>query len=386
VTGTNRGKTALVAGAALALCATLAAGAFAASTNFTEPASSPEAAGDTPREVVAADLDGDSDTDLVFPNTFANQVTVLKNDGSGDLDEANSSPEAANGRPSAVAAADLDGDGDADLAVANSSPGAVTILRNNGSGNLTELATSPEPIAAAPFAIVAADLDDDGDPDLAVANSEAGTVLVLRNNGSGNFAEIGSSPEAVGTDAFSLAAADLDGDGDQDLASANRFPSTVTVLRNNGSGNFTEPASSPEAVSQFPDGIAAADLDGDGDSDLATTGGALDQVTILRNNGSANFVQPSSSPEAAGDRPFAIAAADFDADADQDLAVANLDSDDVTILRNNGSANFTEPASSTEPTQGDSVDVVAADLDGDTDQDVATANFGFDNSTILLNR
>ena len=60
-----------------------------------------------------------------------------------------------------------------------------------------------------------------------------------------------------------------------------------------------------------------------------------DGLTILRNNGFGNFVEPASSPEPTGNGPRrAVAAADLDGDADLDLAVANSLSDDVTILRN----------------------------------------------------
>ena len=270
--------------------------------------------------------------------------------------------------------------------MANASDSDVAILRNNGAGNFTELGSSPETVGTSPFSIVAADLDGDGDQDLATANLESANLTVLRNNGAGNFTEPGSSPEPIGIDSFSVVAADLDGDGDQDLATASRFSSTVTVLRNTGAANFTEPGSSPEAVDAFPRALVAADLDGDGDSDLAVATEQLDEITTMRNNGTGNFTEFGSSPEIAGDRPFGITAADFDADTDQDLAVINTEASSATILRNDGSADFTEPGSSPEPTGVGPFGITAADLDGDSDPDLATANFGGDSTTILRNR
>jgi FG-GAP-like repeat len=72
--------------------------------------------------------------------------------------------------------------------------------------------------------------------------------------------------------------------------------------------------------------------------------GAIFAATALA--ASLDFFEPASSPEAAGDAPQSVAAADLDGDGDQDLAVANLFSDNVTILRNTGSGNFRQPASS----------------------------------------
>jgi hypothetical protein len=111
----------------------------------------------------------------------------------------------------------------------------------------------------------------------------------------------------------------------------------VTILRNNGSGKFTQPASSPMAAGDAPYGIVTAELDGDGDQDLAITNYNDDNVMILRNNGKFTV----SSLVAVGDGPTGVVAADLDGDDDQDLAVANSGSDNVTIFFNNGSGKFT---------------------------------------------
>ena len=280
------------------VCAALAAVAAAASTNFVELASSPEPV-DDPVFVAAADLDGDTDRDLAVANS-PGSVAILKNFGTGDFHQPVSSPEAAGAGPRSIAAADLDGDTDRDLAVANINSSDVTILRNRGSGNFVQPPSSPEAVGDSPVSVAAADLDGDTDVDLAVANSFADNVTILRNNGSGNFVRPASSPEAVGDHPHSVAVADLDGDADEDLAVANRFSDDVTILRNTGSGDFVEPGTSPESAGEFPASVAATDLDGDTDQDLAIANAVSDDVTILRNTGTGNFNQPATSPEAVG--------------------------------------------------------------------------------------
>ena len=126
------------------------------------------------------------------------------------------------------------------------------------------------PAGDTPVSVVAADLDGDTDKDLAVVDLLIpGNVTILRNNGSGKFTQPASSPESVGNDPVSIAAADLNGDGDKDLAVANQQSFNVTILRNTGSGDFTEPASSPESAGTFPQGIVTGNLDGVGRPDLA---------------------------------------------------------------------------------------------------------------------
>jgi hypothetical protein len=365
--------------------------AIAASTNFVEPASSPEPAGAAPQDLIAADLDADTDADLAVVNVSSGNLTVHRNNGSGNFSQPASSPEtpASFDFPSAIAVGDLDGDTDPDLAITNQLGDNVTILRNNGSANFAEPGTSPEPAGANSFAVTAADLDEDDDVDLAVANGNnpTGSVTVLLNNGSGNFSPASTSPETVGNTPVSIAAADLDGDGDNDLGVANQQSGSITILRNTGAGNFFEPVSSPHFVGSFPQGITAAPLDADGDLDFAVNNQGTDNVSILLNSGNANFSQPATSPEQVGDRPLAPpVAADFDLDGDVDLATENASGDDVTILRNVGAANFIEPASSPELVGPTPNGIVGADFDGDLDADLAVTNTNGGNLTILRNR
>ena len=374
--------------AAVGLLAGLVSAALAASTDFSEPATSPVAVGAGPRAIVAVDLDNDGDRDLATANISGGNVTVLRNNGRARFVEFATSPEDAGSFPSGLVAADIDGDDDQDLAVMNQVSNDVTILRNNGSGNFVEPATSPEPAGNSPFAIAAADLDGDADEDLAVTNGGAAdTVTILRNNGSGNFTQPPSSPEATGDDPTSVVAVDLDGDLDRDLAITNQQNFTVTILLNNGAGDFDEPASSPELAETFPQAVTAVDIDGDTDRDLVVSNQGSDNLTIMRNVGGGNFVQPASSPEPVGDRPIAAAAAaDFDADGDQDLAVPNTDDANVTILRNSGIGNFGEPPTSPEGVGALPNSIATGDLDGDGDPDLAVPNQNGSNVTILRNR
>jgi hypothetical protein len=359
-----------------------ATGAIGAPLPFKEPNSSPEAAGDNPNAITAADFDGDGDRDLAVANYASNDVTILRNDGSGNFKETSQSPLLAGFRPYAITSADLDGDADNDLAVVNTSSGNVTILRNGG-GKFKQPDTSPEAVGSIPTAIAAADFDGDIDRDLAVANQGSDNVTILRNNLGLDFT-VASTVQA-GDGPSAIAAADLDGDGDADLAVANWFAPTLTILLNSG-GTFVQPPTSPEAIGNGAYGIAAADLDGDGDIDLAVANGLSHNVTILRNDLGGNFTQPSSSPIAVGTTPTSVTAADFDGDGDNDLAVANFGSDNVTLLRNNGAGKFTEPNSSPELAGDGARSIVAGDLEPDGDSDLAIANSNSDNVTILKNR
>ena len=116
---------------ALALVGLAAAVALAASTDFAERPSSPVLVASRPTFPVIADLDGDGDRDAAVASNGADAVTILVNNGAGDLHErATNSPVGTGADPVAMVATDLDGDGDADLATADQLSFGLSILIN----------------------------------------------------------------------------------------------------------------------------------------------------------------------------------------------------------------------------------------------------------------
>ncbi len=353
--------------------------------DFTQPASSPETVGDNPLSIAAANFNGDANTDLAVPNVGADNVTILLGDGAGNFTPAATSPDVGD-MPLGVAAANFGGNASIDLAVANLVPGNVTILLNDGAGNFSAAGTSPEGVGANPASVAAANLGGDASTDLAVANNGDDNVTILLNDGtgSGNFTAAGT--EGAGDQPFSVAAANLGGDASTDFAVANNADDNVTIRINDGTGtgNFNAAGTSPEGAGDQPFSVAAANLGGDANTDLAVANDS-NNVTILLGNGSGDFDAPVTSPEAAGEGPRAVAAANLGGDANIDLAVVNGNDDNVSILLGDGSGNFTAAGSSPEAAGDFPASVAAASLNGDANTDLAVTNGDSDNVTILLN-
>ena len=132
-------------------------------------------------------------------------------------------------------------------------------------------------------------------------------------------------------------------------------------------------------VGLTPLGLAAGDFDGDGRVDLATANEQSGDVTVLLGRGSDDFAPAQRL--AAGLYPSALAAADFDADGRLDLAAANSGSDEVFLYAGRGDGTFAAPsrfATGTGP-----VALAVADLDGDHRLDLMTANAYSDDLSIL---
>ena len=272
----------------------------------------------------------------------------------------------------ALVAGDWDGDGDLDLAAANFSDSLVAVLRNDGSGHFT---LAPTDIVLGQIdvqALVAGDWDGDGDLDLA-ANSGISTVNVLENDGTGDFTP--ADTVSGQTNVQALIAGDWDGDGDLDLASANFGSSVVGILINDGFGDFT--AGNPIGGQPSVVALAAGDWNGDGDLDLAANSG-ISTINVLKNDGTGSFTLLDSISGQTNVK--ALVAGDWDGDGDLDLAAANSSASEVAILINGGMASGNFTVADTVLNQTGVQALAAGDWDGDNDLDLAGANDG--NSTI----
>ncbi len=243
--------------------------------------------------------------------------------------------------------ADFDGDGDLDIAVANR--GSATIYRVSVLLNLGDGLFAPPvlyPIADNSEAIISADFDGDGDVDILVSedgtNNFGDTVALLRNNGDGTFAPREGVTVHPSDGATGLAAADLDGDGDIDFASADfgliGRGESVSIRMNSGDGTFVDgpTLNTPPG----PSGIIIAQLIGSPLPDIAV---ATEEGTVeLFENQDGSFDRTSLSLPTIGDNIFAhVRAADIDNDGDLDLGVVGTaivtdGARGAAILLNNG--------------------------------------------------
>ncbi len=284
-------------------------------------------AGLRPRDIVAADLNGDGRVDFASADE-AQTVSVMLARAGGGFEPTRT--VATSVFPAAIGAADLDGDGLVDLAVCSHADDAVLLLRQEPDGSFTERPLVP--LDGDPRDLSIADVNGDGAPDILCACSGAGAVRVMTNEGGMSFAE----PQAYATGAgtWALTVADLDHDGASDFAASN---GDVHVWLNDGAGAFF--AGQTFIMPSDADSLCAADLDGDGLPELIM--GTSHGPMWTMNTGSGQFGELRNAyVNAGGD---AIAALDLDYDGDLDVVTCDTLRGSGATAINDGLGNLAPP-------------------------------------------
>jgi len=251
--------------------------------------------------------------------------------------------------------ADLDGDTDIDLMIANFNERNQVCLNNAGTFTCGDVSTD----ARAGSGLDLGDLDGDGDIDAVIANQSQRDMVCL-NNGSAVFSCTDLSTDALGS--YGLDVGDMDNDGDLDVVIAiMNNTSANQICLNNGSAIFSCSALDSNTAIQDAN-VDLGDVDGDGDLDVITAGRGTHPNRVCLNNG-ASF--SCSNISSAANDTYDVAFADMDSDGDLDIVIANANTQDEICI--NDTATFSCSNISTVSLASTRLDIGDVDGDGDLD-------------------
>mmetsp|Transcript_16937 Transcript_16937/g.39377 ORF Transcript_16937/g.39377 Transcript_16937/m.39377 type:complete len:1110 (-) Transcript_16937:32-3361(-) len=360
------------------------------------------------RCAVAADFDSDGRMDLVSASSNDNAVSWYKNLGN---DSTSGRPTFSIKKPISwssngsriVTVADIDQDGHIDVIGASYYDNSLRWFRNvpqiynneddpndPKNGSVEGIKFEENLISDAVNegqGVTVADLDNDGDPDIITASSGDNTIAVFKNIDKGTFCEIKEVVDSNAKGARTVVAADLNGDGLLDLASASKdddtvawYPNTMRNVVNHSTGathrvgGYFDPSvknvisNGTESTGAYS--LVAADVDLDGDQDLVVASNGNDHVSLWRNDGKGNFEKTLIYDNA--DFVLSVTALDIDRDGDIDVASASFYDGHINWYENVDGQGY-EWKNHTVYVGIQGHYVSHGDMDGDGDEDLIAA-------------
>lgn len=325
--------------------------------------------------IASADFDGNGTMDLVSVGRVSNDISVFLNNG--DSTFISGGTVAAGTAPFAITTADFDQANGIDIAVTNRDSDNITVFLNDGSGNFTSgtsYVSNDEPVA-----IGAGLFSDDAYPDLIVTCYYSDSMSIYHNNGDGTFAakiDYETEPEPL-----AIAIGDHDGGGTTDVMVGTQYG--VQVFPGDGGGFFGAPnlRETYDAIRE----IWLADFDGDSDMDILTLSDDSMLTMTFLNDGSG--YHPDSFTVLNNNRRYmsSLDVADIDQDGDLDLAFGYESDYFINVMSNRGDGSFEYPVSYAMPHYA--APACLTDLNGDSYPELVTATTHYssaDNDSIFI--
>ena len=307
--------------------------------------------------VAVADMTGDGKQDIVGIGNFAQELFIVRGNGDGTFQRPIFFNVGQNIQ--SVAVGDLNGDGRPDVVLGIG--GGIAVFMNNGTSSILDSPTYYSFASGQNLAdgeVVIGKFNNNGLPDIAVADYTGQAIEVFPNLGNGTFGTPTQYLNTIVAGSDYLLAGDFNNDGKLDLVVSYQNSSDVGLLLGNGDGTFQQETVIDTGAADSDGPLAAADFDGDGNLDLAYAGQS--SIMVLPGNGHGGFGTPIQVQQCYD--PSGLVAADFNGDGEPDLAVTDdLEPGSYGIAfntsTNNSAASFNVSAPTTPVIAGQPITV-----------------------------
>jgi hypothetical protein len=234
-----------------------------------------------PSDVVSIDINGDGIADIITAHELHDRVEILLGKGDGTFQSAENGSYIVGDEPRSLMVMDLDGNKKPDIVTANYASKNISVLLGDGTGNFTERPGGAIGTESGPVNLQISDVNNDGDQDILVALWDSDHIEVILGDGAGGFMIAPTSPVSVGDGPWKLRVRDLNGDGNQDIVTANSMGDDLSILLGDGTGSFAPVRFSPLVTGIEPLGLSIANVTGNDLPDIVVVnGGNSDNIHI----------------------------------------------------------------------------------------------------------
>ena len=353
---------------------------------FRERVSYPTGSGSTssPYYVIAAYFNNDDYYDLIISNLGINQVVIFFGDGNGTFELARTYETGLGSTPYGVAAGDLNNDGHLEIVVSYWGNGYVSVLTEYYVAAFENKAIYLTGSAPNPYSLAVADFNNDSRSDIVVANSGTDDLGIFLGLGNGTFAP--KIKYSIATDSYPqyVITGDINSDNHMDIVSVNSKSNTISVIHGNGNGIFADQTMYSTGDNSHPYAVAISDFNNDQRVDFVIANEGTDSIGILLGYNYRSFQSSITYLYENTRAPNDVSVHDFNHDNHLDMVIVYRDSFNLAVLLGNGNGSFGAMTSYSTGYYSFPSKLAVNDFNGDTQLDIAVANYGSDSVGVFL--
>ncbi|CAF1311483.1 unnamed protein product [Adineta steineri] len=338
-----------------------------------------------PSGLALGDVNYDNNLDIIITNFGTDNVGILAGDDNGSFTLARSYPLLAGAGPKGVLIANFDNDITWEIVIAEAGIGSVNLLDTyTGADFLNEIMFSTG-TGTHPDSVTIGDVNNDNILDVISANSANDNIGVFLGYGNGTFASWNTFYVGLDSHPQDVVLGDFNHDNQIDIATANGYNDSISVLLGFGNGSFSEAIVYPVRADSKPYSIVIADLNNDQKWDFVVAEYGRDNVGVMLGCNCAAFKDQQMYSNKFSLRPTSLTTGDFNNDGYLDIAGAFAANDSVGILFGYGNGAFQELIMYSAGYNSYPSEIISVDINHDNILDIIVANSGSSTLGILLN-
>ncbi|CAF2767020.1 unnamed protein product [Rotaria sp. Silwood2] len=327
--------------------------------------------GSRPQYIITADINKDSQLDIVVANYWMSNINVFFGFGNGTFDDPTVHSTDFESLPSSIAVGDFQKDGWMDVVVANDGTDSIGLFLGFDYPTFKSSTIILNTRAVIPFCLIAADFNNDNQLDIAVSFSETNFIDIFLGYANGTF--IYHISYSTGSTPTVIAVGDFNNDKQLDIAVINSQGFSFSIFLGYGNGTFTEQRIYSTGSSS-PDSIVVSDFNQDDNLDVVVANKGNDYIGIFLGHGNGTFAEKISYWRSTNSSALWIAVDDFNNDRILDLAIASRDIDEIEILLGYGNGSFRSVTTYSTGYDSSPYSIAVGDLNNDGSIDIAVAN------------